>query len=97
TELTLLRRLGATPRQLRAMLRREAALVCGLAAGVGLALSVPAMTLLGWGTAGQVRPQGPLWVIPLMVAIVVAVAGPSVMIPARRILRGDPAGARADG
>ncbi|WP_193105385.1 ABC transporter permease [Brachybacterium sp. FME24] len=89
-ELGLLRRLGATPRQVLAMMRRETLLTAALAAAAGLALSVPAASLLGLGLLGRPWPQGPLWAIPLIVAVVVAVAYPAMMLPARRALRRPP-------
>lgn len=86
-ELGLLRRLGATPRQVRSMMRREALLTSALAATAGLALSLPGVTMLGTGLLGRPWPQGPAWAIPLIVAVVMAVAYPAIMLPTRRMLR----------
>jgi len=87
SELGLLRRLGATPRQVASMMRREALVTSGMAAAAGLALSLPGVTLLGMGLLGRPWPQGPVWAIPLIVAVAIAVAYPAIMVPTRRILR----------
>lgn len=39
--------------------------------------------MLGTGLLGRPWPQGPVWAIPL----IVAVAYPAIMMPTRRILR----------
>lgn len=96
-ELALLRLLGATPSQVRSMMRDETRRVCLMAAVAGLALSVPSMTILGIGMVGLPWPQGPLWVIPLLVGIVCAVAYPAIMIPAERALRSSPLEALPEG
>ena len=89
-ELALLRLLGATPSQVRSMMRAETRRVCLMATVAGLALSVPSMAILGFGMVGQPWPQGPLWVIPLLIGIVCAVAYPAIMVPAGRALRSSP-------
>ncbi|WP_244615786.1 ABC transporter permease [Stackebrandtia albiflava] len=89
-EFAVLRLVGATPAQVRRMIRRETALVCGMAVVAGLALSVPVMSLLGWGLLGHPWPQGPPWLIPATVALVCAVAYPAMLLPTRRALRSSP-------
>ncbi|WP_426241839.1 FtsX-like permease family protein [Nocardioides sp. LHG3406-4] len=54
TEIALLRSIGATPRQMRRLLRREVLVVAALAAGAGVALSWPVGALL----LDQVRAAG---------------------------------------
>jgi putative ABC transport system permease protein len=49
TELAALRLIGATPRQIRTMIRREAVLIVGFAVGAGTLLSAVPLGLLGTG------------------------------------------------
>jgi putative ABC transport system permease protein len=86
-ELAMLRMLGATPRQIRAMVTREAALISALAIAAGLMLSVLPMSVLALGVVGRPWPQGPLWVIPAMSAVVALIAAGSMRGATRRMLR----------
>src|SRR5699024_12705507 len=95
TEMSLLRLIGATPRQIRAVMRKEAGLMCLMATVGGLALSLPAVAFLGLGLLGRPWPQGPLWAIPVIVAVVCAVAYLTVMISTRSVLRTSPTHALA--
>lgn len=90
TELSTLRMLGATPRQIRSMITREAALLTALAVAAGFVLSVLPMSLLGLGVLGRPWPQGPLWVIPAIGAVVALVTLGSMLGATRRILRRPP-------
>lgn len=90
TEMSLLRLIGATPRQVRAMMRKEATLMCLMATVAGLALSLPAVVFLGLGLLGRPWPQGPLWAIPVIVAVVCAVAYLTVMSSTHSVLRTPP-------
>ncbi len=56
TELATLQLIGATPRQVRMMMRREAALIAGMALGTGLLLSVLPLVLLSVGFLGRPWP-----------------------------------------
>ncbi|MEU5155502.1 ABC transporter permease [Glycomyces sp. NPDC021274] len=82
-----LRAAGATPRQVRAMMRRETVFLCALAIGAGLAVSVLPMTLLSLVFLGEPWPQGPLWVIPAVAALTALVANAAIAIPTRKALR----------
>ncbi|THV21766.1 FtsX-like permease family protein [Glycomyces paridis] len=95
TEFAALRAVGATPRQVRAMVSREALLVAAVAVGAGLSFSGLPMAVLGLGFLGKPWPQGPLWVIPATVAVAVLLAWTATAIPARRALSGPPTAALA--
>ncbi|TCO54873.1 putative ABC transport system permease protein [Actinocrispum wychmicini] len=90
-ELAALRLVGTTPRQVRAMIRRESALISVVAVGTGLALSVIPLVLLGIGFLGRPWPAGPGWLAPATVLVVVAIAFLATELPARRALRTPPA------
>jgi putative ABC transport system permease protein len=90
TELAALRLAGTTPRQIRAMLRCEAALIAAGALGAGLALSVVPLALLGIGFLHRPWPAGPFWLLPATVTTVAAVAWLATELPARRALRVPP-------
>lgn len=95
-ELSLLRLIGATPSQVFTMMRKETRLICLLATAGGLALSLPSVVLLGLGLLGRPWPQGPLWAIPALVAVICAVAYPAIMVPAGRAMRSSPVESLAD-
>lgn len=85
-EWRLLRAIGVTPRQLRAMARTETMFVCVGAVGVGLLISLVPMTLVGLGFVGRPWPQGPAWTIGAVVLTVCLVAYAATMLPARQLL-----------
>jgi putative ABC transport system permease protein len=78
---------GATPRQIIAMVRREAALVCAAAVGAGVALSAVPLALLGTGFLGRPWAARPLWLLPAAAATVAVIAWLATEIPARSALR----------
>lgn len=86
-EFASLRAVGATARQVRAMVRREALITAAIAVGAGLAFSVLPMAVLGLGFLGEPWPQGPLWVIPAASGVAVLLAWAATAIPARQALR----------
>ncbi|MDP9793537.1 putative ABC transport system permease protein [Catenuloplanes nepalensis] len=86
-ELTLLRLTGATPAQVRAMLRREALLIWGFATAGGVGLAVVPLMLLSLGFLHRPWPAGPWWLGPAVVAVVGLIAFLSIEIPGRRVLR----------
>lgn len=92
-EWAMLRSIGMTAAQLRAMARAETGLVCLGAAVAGLALSLVPMTMVALGLLGRPWPQGPAWTIVLVVGIASTVAYLATMVPARQLLRGDVASA----
>lgn len=93
-EITTLRLLGATPRQVRAVLRTEAAVVAALAVAAGLALCAAPLGLLGLGFLHRPWPAGPAWLVPATVAVVVAMALLTTQLPTRRALRAPAAAGR---
>ncbi|MEU0471075.1 FtsX-like permease family protein [Streptomyces olivaceus] len=91
TEIAALRLVGTTPRQILAMMRREAAVVAAASLAAGLALSAVPLALLGQGFLGHPWPAGPAWLLPAVAATVVATAYLTVELPTRHALRTPPA------
>lgn len=96
-EFAALRLVGATPRQIRSMVRREAVLLSAMAIGAGLAISVPPMSLLGLGFTGRPWPQGPLWPMAAIAAAAAVIAYAATMMPTRRALGEPPAAVLGSG
>ncbi|WP_199043828.1 FtsX-like permease family protein [Glycomyces salinus] len=94
-EFASLRMAGATPRQVRAMMRRETAILSAIAVAAGLAISVLPMSLLGLGLAGRPWPQGPPWVVPAAAALAVALAFAATGAATRKALSGSATGLMA--
>ncbi|MFJ4786141.1 FtsX-like permease family protein [Streptomyces sp. NPDC088794] len=92
-EIGALRLVGTTPRQVRAMMRREAAVIAATALAAGLVLSAVPLALLGQGFLGRPWPAGPVWLLPAIAATVVVTAFATVEFPTRRALRTAPASA----
>ncbi|GAA0726445.1 FtsX-like permease family protein [Dactylosporangium roseum] len=90
TELAALRLIGATPRQLRSMMRREATLVVGFAVTVGVVLALVPLMLLGTAFLHRPWAAGPLWLLPACVLVVAAVAFLATDLPTRQALRTTP-------
>lgn len=86
-ELTAIRRLGATPGQIRSMIRWEALLIALTASVAGLLMSAVPLMFLSIGFLGRPWPAGPLWLAPAAVAVVCAVVGLAYDLPARRLVR----------
>lgn len=91
TEIAALRLAGTTPRQIRAMMRREAALIAAAALTSGLLLSALPLALLGQGFLGRPWPAGPGWLLPAVAVTVAAAAFLAVEFPTRTALRTAPA------
>lgn len=90
-EFAALRIVGATPRQVLAMVRRESVLLAAVAVGAGMAVALVPLSLLGLGLMGRPWPQGPLWLIPAAAAVAAAIAYAATVAPTRRALREPPA------
>jgi putative ABC transport system permease protein len=90
-EIAALQLIGATPRQIRAMMRREATLIAGLALSTGLLLSAVPLALLALGFLHRPWPAGPIWLAPAAVLVIVALAYLTTELPTRRVLRVPPA------
>jgi len=95
TEIATLQLAGATPRQVRAMMRREAALASGVALVTGGLLSVVPLAMLGIGFLDRPLPAGPWWLAPGVAVLVVVIAFAAIDLPTRRALRTPPAQALA--
>lgn len=87
TELATLRLVGATTRQIRAMMRREAALVGAVSLAGGLLLSIIPIVLLSLSFLDRPWPAGPTWLPPLAAAVIAAIAFLTTELPTRRALR----------
>lgn len=95
TEIATLRLNGTTPRQIRAMMRREAALIAAAALTAGLAVSAVPLGLLGVGFLDRPWPAGPPWLLPAVALTIVSIAFLTIELPTRRALRTSPAEALA--
>jgi putative ABC transport system permease protein len=96
-ELAALQLIGATPGQIRSMMRREAALICAVALGTGLLLSVIPLAFLAIGFLHRPWPAGPLWLVPTVAVVVAGIAFLTMELPTRRALRTPPAHALTRG
>lgn len=92
-ELAALRLGGTTPRQVRAMMRREAAVTAATALATALLLSALPLALLGQGFLGHPWPAGPAWLLPALALAVTGTAFLTIELPTRRALRMPPADA----
>ncbi|MFF3378582.1 FtsX-like permease family protein [Streptomyces sp. NPDC002680] len=92
-ELGALRLNGTTPRQIRAMMRREAAVTAATALTTALLLSAVPLALLGQGFLGRPWPAGPVWLLPALALTVTATAFLTIELPTRHALRTPPADA----
>lgn len=86
-EFALLRLLGATGRQARSMMRREAAVITVAAVVIGSLTALPPLVSISAGMAGSPLPDVPPGYYLAIVAVVAAVGWGSVMIPARLAMR----------
>ncbi|MFM9698943.1 ABC transporter permease [Streptomyces europaeiscabiei] len=92
-ELGALRLGGTTPRQIRAMMRREAAVTAATALTTALLLSAVPLALLGQGFLGRPWPAGPAWLLPALALTVTVTAFLTIELPTRQALRTPPADA----
>ncbi|MFK0153106.1 FtsX-like permease family protein [Streptomyces sp. NPDC090493] len=92
-ELGALRLNGTTPRQIRAMMRREAAVTAATALSTAVLLSVIPLALLGQGFLGRPWPAGPVWLLPALALTVTVTAFLTIELPTRQALRTPPADA----
>ncbi|MFJ9710779.1 FtsX-like permease family protein [Streptomyces sp. NPDC101234] len=90
-ELGALRLNGTTPRQIRAMMRREAAVTAATALSTAVLLSVIPLALLGQGLLGRPWPAGPVWLLPALALTVTVTAFLTIELPTRQALRTPPA------
>ncbi|MEU0212768.1 ABC transporter permease [Streptomyces canus] len=90
TELAALRLGGTTPRQIRAMMRREATVIAAAALAGGLLLSALPLALLGQGFLDRPWPAGPVWLLPAAALTIMVTAFLTIELPTRRALRMPP-------
>ncbi|MGW1873362.1 FtsX-like permease family protein [Streptomyces sp. NPDC001975] len=91
TEIAALRLVGTTPRQILAMMRREAGVIALAALVAGVALSALPLALLGQGFLSRPWPAGPVWLLPAAAATVILTSYVTIELPTRRALRVPPA------
>ncbi|MGW2960407.1 FtsX-like permease family protein [Streptomyces sp. NPDC001220] len=91
TEIAALRLAGTTPRQILAMMRREAGVIAVAALAAGLALSAVPLALLGQGFLHRPWPAGPVWLLPAAAVTVILTSYVTIELPTRRALRVPPA------
>ncbi|EDY44085.2 ABC transporter associated permease [Streptomyces sp. SPB074] len=87
-ELALLRLVGATRRQLRAMLRTEALIVLLTAAVLGTAIAYAVLAAFGAGMTGTAAPAVNSWWYAGVLALAAALTLPATLVPGRVALRG---------
>ncbi|MFF1300845.1 MULTISPECIES: FtsX-like permease family protein [unclassified Streptomyces] len=92
-EMAALRLNGTTPRQIRQMMRREAAVTAATALTTALLLSATPLALLGQAFLGRPWPAGPIWLLPTLVVTVTVTAFLTIELPTRQALRTSPADA----
>ncbi|MEU9186487.1 FtsX-like permease family protein [Streptomyces sp. NPDC048484] len=90
-EIATLRLTGTTPRQILAMMRREAAVIGVAALTTGVLLSAVPLALLGIGFLDRPWPAGPVWLLPAVALTVICTAFVTVELPTRQALRTAPA------
>jgi putative ABC transport system permease protein len=86
-ELGLLRLVGGTPRQVRAMARWEAGLIVTIGLGVGLAIAATALLPLSHALTGSFRPFVPLDQLAAILGVSALLALLALALPTRRALR----------
>jgi putative ABC transport system permease protein len=86
-ELGLLRLVGGTPRQVRAMARWEAGLIILIGLGVGLAIAATALLPLSHALTGSLRPYVPLDQLGAILGVSALLALLALALPTRRALR----------
>jgi putative ABC transport system permease protein len=90
-ELALLRLVGATARQVRAMARWEALLIVAIGLGLGLAIAATALLPLSHALTGDLRPYVPPAQLAAILGGSALLALLALTVPTRRALRARPA------
>jgi ABC-type antimicrobial peptide transport system permease subunit len=91
-EFELLRLIGATRRQVRAMMRRETLILVAAAVIVGSLIALPPLIGVSAGVTRHLVPSIPPLEYLAIVAVVAALGWFSIMIPARLAMRSRTAG-----
>lgn len=89
-ELALLRLLGATPRQVRTMVRRETIVLAMYGSGLGVAVAALTLVPFSLGIAGTPLPAVPIGFLWGVVAGAILTATVATEIPTRLALRAEP-------
>ena len=89
-EFALLRLLGATPRQVRRMIRWETAVLASYETVLGLVVAAATLVPFNIGIADTLTPSVPPWFLGLVVVGALAAALIATEIPTRLALRNDP-------
>lgn len=90
-ELALLRLLGATTRQVRTMIRREAIVLATYGTTLGLVVAAATLVPFSIGIADTPVPSVPIGFVGLVVVASFALTTAATEVPARLALRNDPA------
>jgi putative ABC transport system permease protein len=91
-EFELLRLIGATRRQVRAMMRRETLILVAAAVIVGSLIALPPLIGVSAGMTRHLVPSIPPLEYLAIVAVVAALGWFSIMVPARLAMRSRTAG-----
>ncbi|MGW8361256.1 FtsX-like permease family protein [Streptomyces wedmorensis] len=90
-EFALLQLIGTTRRQVRAMLRIEAAVVVLVAAVLGTGIALAVLTAFSIGMTGSASPSADVWTYLGVLAFATVLAALATLIPGRLALAGRPA------
>ena len=89
-EFALLRLVGAGPRHVRAMMRRETVIVIAAAVIIGTLIAVPPLVGFSFAVVGSAMPSIPPAIYLAIVAVAVVLGWCSIGLPTRIALRDDP-------
>ena len=94
-EFALLRLIGATKRQVRAMIRTETMIMVGFGLTTGSLIAAPGLALLNRSLTGSLLPSVPLKIYLALLAFYAAVGLAATVFPTRLSLRANPVTATA--
>jgi putative ABC transport system permease protein len=94
-ELALLRLIGATQRQVRAMIRTETLIMIAFGLTTGSLIAAPGLALLNRTLTGSLVPAVPAWSYLALLAFYAAVGVAATVLPTRWSLRANPVTATA--
>ena len=94
-EFAMLRLIGATKRQVRAMIRTETAIMVAFGLTTGSLIAAPGLALLNHNLTGSFVPSVPAWVSIALLLFYALVGFAATVIPTRAALRTNPVAATA--
>ncbi len=94
-EFALLRLIGATKRQVRAMIRTETVIMVGFGLTMGSLIAAPGLALLNRSLTGSLLPSVPLKIYVALLGFYATVGLAATVLPLRLSLRADPVTATA--